>query len=254
MVLLLDIGNTCIKFSSYDLKKNKIGNPISYFTYNKKTLYKIVKYVKIRKIKYVLASSVVPKVYNSFKKKFSKEKIKVYEYKDKKINKFIKINVKNKKQVGSDRIVNAFGSLNYYKENCIIIDFGTATTFDIADKNNIYQGGIIAPGVKLSLQTLNRFTAKLPLVKLSIQKKVIGKDTQSAINSGLFIGYSCLINGIIDKILKETKKKYLIILTGGYSKIFKNKIDHKCIINKDITLYGLALSVKKNKKVFSEKK
>ena len=134
------------------------------------------------------------------------------------------INVTKEHQVGSDRIVNAIGSLNYYKKNCIIIDFGTTTTFDIALLKNIYLGGIIAPGISLSLRCLSEFTAKLPLINIFYQKNVIGKDTKSAINSGVYIGYSCLINGIIEKIIKQTKK-ILNSFNGGYSKIFKkNKL------------------------------
>ena len=162
------------------------------------------------------------------------------------------INTAKKHQVGSDRIVNAIGSLNYYKKNCIIIDFGTATTFDLALTKNIYQGGIIAPGINLSLKSLSEFTAKLPLIKISYQKNVVGKDTKSAINSGVYIGYSCLINGIIEKIIKQTKKKYLVVLTGGYSKLFKQNINYKTVINKNITLHGLATTVKGNKKIFNE--
>ena len=139
-----------------------------------------------------------------------------------------------------------------YKKNCIILDFGTTTTFDVADTPNIYQGGIITLGINLALKSLNQFTAKLPLIDISNQKKVIGKDTKSAINSGVYIGYSCLINGILEKIIKQTKKKYLVVLTGGYSKIFKKSIKFKSVVNKDITLYGLAIIVKQNKKVFNE--
>ena len=81
---------------------------------------------------------------------------------------------------------------------------------------------------------------------------MIGKDTRSAINSGVYIGYSCLINGIIEKIIKQTKKKYLVVLTGGYSKIFKKNLNYKTVINKNLTIYGLAVTVKENKKIFYE--
>ena len=81
---------------------------------------------------------------------------------------------------------------------------------------------------------------------------MIGKDTKSAINSGVFLGYACLINGILNKIFHLTKKKYLIILTGGYSNLFKSVIDFKSIVNQQITFYGLAKVVKQNKRLFSE--
>ena len=253
MILLLDIGNTSTKFSFFDLKKDRLSKPISVLTYSGSTITKIIKYIKSKKIKFVLASSVVPKIYNSIKKKLLIKKIKTFEFKDHQIKKFIKININKKSQVGSDRILNAIGSSNLYKKNCIIVDFGTTTTFDIVDRNKIYQGGVIAPGINLSLKALNRFTAKLPLINIFKQKKVIGKDTRSAINSGVFIGYSCLINGIIKKIEQQSKKKYLVVLTGGYAKLFDKCITFKTIINKDITLQGLALTVKDNKEVFSEK-
>src|SRR6056300_1090031 len=117
----------------------------------------------------------------NLKKTIIKKKIKIFEFKDTNILKDIKINLAKKNQVGSDRLTNAYGALNYYKKNCIIVDFGTTTTFDIADFRNIYQGGVIAPGISLSLTALNQFTAKLPLIKITKQKKVIGKDTKSAI-------------------------------------------------------------------------
>ncbi len=252
MILLLDIGNTSIKFSIFDQNKNRIGKPFSCLTHSKKSIPIIIKYIKNKNIKFVLTSSVVPKVYNTLKKILFKKKVKIFECKDNNLKMNIKINLKKKSQVGSDRIVNSLGCLSFYKRNCIIIDFGTTTTFDIADKKNVYQGGIIAPGINLSLKALNRFTAKLPLINIKLQKKVIGKDTKSAINSGVFIGYTCLINGIIEKILKQTKKKYLVVLTGGYSKLFNKSLNYKSIINKDITLYGLSLIAKDNKEIFSE--
>ena len=252
MILLVDIGNTSTKVATYNIKTNKVKNYSSFLTCKKNIILKIIKYKKNKKIKFSFISSVVPNIYKIIKKNLNKNKIKVFEFKDKKIIKNIKINVNKKLQVGSDRIANAIGSLNYYKKNCIIIDFGTTTTFDVALIKNIYEGGIIAPGINLSLRSLNEYTAKLPLIKISYQKNVIGKNTKSAINSGVFIGYSCLINGIIEKIIKQTKKKYLVVLTGGYSQIFKKNINYKSVINKNITLYGLAMTVKENKKIFNE--
>ncbi len=252
MILLVDIGNTSTKVATYNFKTDKVKNYSSFLTCKKNTILKINKYKKNKKIKYSLISSVVPTLYNIIKKNLNKNKINVFEIKDKKIKKNNKINVTKTRQVGSDRIVNAIGSLNYYKKNCIIIDFGTATTFDIALVKNIYQGGIIAPGIHLSLRSLNKFTAKLPFIDIFYQKNVIGKDTKSAINSGVYIGYSCLINGIIKKIIKQTKKNFFVVLTGGYSKIFKKNINYKTAINKNLTLHGLATIVKENKKVFDE--
>jgi len=252
MILLVDIGNTSIKIATYLAKRNKIKNIVCLPTHSNKSMSLINNYIKKNNIKIILATSVVPKIYNSIKSSVTRKKIKIYEFKDKKIIKFIKINIKKKSQVGSDRIVNSIGALSCYKKNCIVIDFGTTTTFDIVESNNIYQGGVIAPGINLSLKALNRFTAKLPLIKISEQKNVIGKDTISAINSGVFIGYVCLINGIIEKIKKQTKKKYFVVLTGGYAKLFKKSINYKSIVNQDITLLGLVKVIKQNKEIFIE--
>ena len=252
MILLIDIGNTSIKIATYEAKRNKIKNTVCLPTYSNKSISLINHYIKKNNIKTILATSVVPKIYNFIKSSINRKKIKIYEFKDKKIIKFIKINIKKKLEVGSDRIVNSIGALSCYKKNCIIIDFGTTTTFDIVESNNIYQGGVIAPGINLSLKALNRFTAKLPLIKISEQKNVIGKDTISAINSGVFIGYTCLINGIIEKIKKQTKKKYFIVLTGGYANLFKKSINYKSIVNQDITLLGLVEVIKQNKEIFIE--
>ena len=95
-----------------------------------------------------------------------KKNIKCYEILDKKLKNPIKIKIKKPKQLGSDRLANVFAANQLYKSNCIVIDFGTATTFDILSKNGIYNGGLITPGVRLSLSTLSSLTALLPLIKL----------------------------------------------------------------------------------------
>jgi len=124
------------------------------------------------------------------------------------------------------------------KKNYIILDFGTATTFDVL-VNNTYIGGIIAPGVKLSLTTLSNKATLIPKIELKKINKVIGKNTISAVRSGFFWGYAGLIDNIIDLIKKETRKSFKVILTGGFSDLFKNSIKTKVIQDKDITIKGL---------------
>jgi type III pantothenate kinase len=124
------------------------------------------------------------------------------------------------------------------KNNYIILDFGTATTFDVL-VNNTYIGGIIAPGVKLSLNSLSNKATLIPKIELKKINKVIGKNTISAVRSGFFWGYAGLIDNIIDLIKKETRKSFKVILTGGFSDLFKNSIKTKVIQNKDITIKGL---------------
>ena len=124
------------------------------------------------------------------------------------------------------------------KNNYIILDFGTATTFDVL-VNNTYIGGIIAPGVKLSLNSLSNKATLIPKIELKKINKVIGKNTISAVRSGFFWGYAGLIDNIIDLIKKETRKSFKVILTGGFSDLFKNSIKTKVIQDKDITIKGL---------------
>ena len=183
-------------------------------------------------------------------KKYLKKiyKIKLREIKEKTINKIVKINIKNKNQVGSDRVANAVGVYKKYKTNCIVLDFGTATTFDVVTKNGIYNGGIIAPGVNLSMKSLSSSADQIPIFSIKKQKKIIGKNTIQALRSGFYWGYAGLINNIIFKIEKETKKKYKIIFTGGYAGLFKTSIKRPYSIDKNITINGIIEIYKKNKK------
>ena len=143
----------------------------------------------------------------------------------------------NYKQVGSDRLTNAISLVNN-KDNFIILDFGTATTFDVLTKDT-YSGGIIAPGIRLSLDTLFDKATLIPKINLKMIKNVIGNDTVSAVRSGFFWGYAGLIDNIIKLIKKETRKSFKVIITGGFSNLFKKSINTKVYHNKDITINGL---------------
>jgi type III pantothenate kinase len=184
-----------------------------------------------------LFSSVVPKVFKNIKKNLKSTKFKILEIKNLKLNKIIKINIKNKKKLGSDRIANAIGVQKF--NNCLVVDFGTATTFDVI-KNSIYEGGVIAPGVRLSITNLYNSTALLPLIKLKNIKKSFGKNTKDALNAGFMWGYEGLINNIINKIVKTNKTNFKIILTGGYANFFKKMIKKNVTVDQDITIKGIA--------------
>ena len=185
----------------------------------------------------LLFSSVVPAAYKEIKKNLKGSKYKAIEIKSLKIKKIIRINVKKINQLGSDRIVNAIAGKKY--KNCLILDFGTATTFDII-KNGVYEGGVIAPGVKLSMMNLANSTALLPMFILKNNQKNYGKNTKDALNAGFIWGYEGLINNIINKITNKWKIKYKIILTGGYAHFFKKIIKRKTIIDQNITINGIA--------------
>ena len=245
MYVIGDIGNTETKICVYSSQKKNIkkiflkSNLISN-NYLKKKLFFI--YKKKSDIKKVIFSSVVPKKFKLIKTfLFKNLKLKSFEIKDLSIKKLIKISV-NKKQIGSDRLCNAIG-VNDNKNNYIIVDFGTATTFDVVIKNK-YLGGIIAPGVSLSLNTLVSKATLIPSLKLKKVKNILGKTTISAVRSGFYWGYIGLVENIIDKISKHTNKKYKLILTGGYSHLFIKSIKQRAIIDKDITIKGLLKVIK----------
>ncbi len=240
MYILGDIGNTETKLCIVS-KNNKISKKITFLSksINSNQLNNLFKKNKIQlnKIEKILFCSVVPKTFTIIKKFLSK-KIKLKCFEVKKLNLKSLINIKvNYKQVGSDRITNAVSLMNN-KNNFIILDFGTATTFDVLVKNTYY-GGIIAPGVRLSLNTLSDKATLIPKINLKKINKVIGNNTISAVRSGFFWGYSGLIDNIINLIKKETGKSFKVIITGGFSNLFKKSIKTKVSHNQDITIKGL---------------
>ena len=240
MYILGDIGNTETKLCIVS-KNNKILKKIIFLSksVNNKKLNSLFKKNKIQlnKIEKILFCSVVPKTFSLIRKFLSKKvKLKCLEVKKLNLKSLIKVKV-DYKQIGSDRITNAISLMNN-KNNFIILDFGTATTFDVLIKNTYY-GGIIAPGVRLSLNTLSDKATLIPKINLKKINKVIGNNTLSAVRSGFFWGYSGLIDNIINLIKKETGKSFKVIITGGFSNLFKNSINTKAIYNQDITIKGL---------------
>ena len=237
MIILGDIGNTETKICL--VRKNKIIKKILIPSKGKKLdiLNKHFKKFQFSKLKKILFCSVVPSTFKEIKDYFSKKtKIRCYELKELNIKSIIKINV-NYKQVGSDRLANAI-SVSTRNKNFIILDFGTATTFDVLIGND-YKGGIISPGIKLSLNTLSDKASLIPKINLKKMSKVIGRDTKTAVRSGFFWGYAGLIDNVINLIKKETKKSFKVIITGGFSKLFKNSIKTKTKQDFDITIKGL---------------
>jgi len=240
-----DIGNTSTRICLLN-KKSKIIKSIILDTdkifvkgFLKNKLKKLFK-KNIRKK--ILFSSVVPLAFKKIKQLYKYEKFKFFEIKQFDLKKLIEINIKNLSQLGSDRIVNSIEGKKF--KNCLIVDFGTATTFDIV-KNGIYEGGVIAPGVKLSIKNLSQSTALLPMFNLKNKQKNYGKNTKDALNAGFIWGYEGLINNIINKITSKWKMNYKIVLTGGYAVFFKKIIKKKVIVDQNITINGISKVYKK---------
>ncbi len=142
--------------------------------------------------------------------------------------------------VGADRLVNAAGAHVLYPGNLIIIDFGTATTFDVIHSDGAYEGGIIAPGINLSLEALHMAAAQLPRVAVARPQSVIGSDTVSAMQSGVFWGYVSLIDGLVARIRAEREDPDMsVIATGGLSALFRNATESIQKVDQDLTIRGL---------------
>tara|TARA_B100000674_G_scaffold206050_1_gene168385 strand:- start:1127 stop:1873 length:747 start_codon:yes stop_codon:yes gene_type:complete len=235
-----DIGNTSTRVCLMN-EKSKIIESTIFDTnriFHKGFIKKVFKKLFKKKAKKeILFSSVVPIAFRKIKYIFRNSNYKVFEIKRYNLKKLIKMNIKNINQLGSDRIVNSIEGKKF--KNCLIIDFGTATTFDVI-KNETYEGGAIAPGVKLSIKTLSQSTALLPIFNLKNKKITYGKNTKDALNAGFFLGYEGLINNIVNKITLKWKMRYKIILTGGYANFFKKIIKKRSIIDQDITIKGIS--------------
>ena len=237
MIIVGDIGNTEVKICFFynGLKKKYLFKTDSL---NKKIIRN--KFNFLRKkiyLKNAIISSVVPKTFTQIKKIFyNLYKVNCVELKKLNLTRLINIKV-NKKEIGSDRLANAISVMSKNK-NFIVVDFGTATTFDVIKKNN-YLGGVIAPGVTLSLDNLIKKASLIPKIELHKSKSIIGKNTEQAVLSGFFWGYNGLINGIISKIKKKTNQNYKIVFTGCLAYLFNKDIKDKVTIDKNLTINGL---------------
>ena len=161
----------------------------------------------------------------------------------------IAINIEKPNEAGADRLVNAIGGFVQYGGPLIIIDSGTATTFDVVGPNGSFEGGVIAPGINLSMQALHTAAAKLPRVAIQRPQsnRVIGTDTVSAMQSGVYYGYIGLIDGLVERIKKEYAKPMKVIATGGVASLFMGatlKIDH---FDGDLTIRGMLEIWRRNK-------
>ncbi|MBR9970743.1 type III pantothenate kinase [Magnetospirillum sulfuroxidans] len=151
-------------------------------------------------------------------------------------------------EVGADRLVNAVAAHKFYKAPLIVIDFGTATTFDVVDGDGNYCGGAIAPGINLSLEALHMAAAKLPRVAIGRPKQVIGKATVPAMRSGIFWGYVGLIEGLVKRMEEEFGAKMLVVATGGLAPLFAESTPVINELASDLTLRGLLEIHRRNAK------
>lgn len=151
--------------------------------------------------------------------------------------------------VGPDRLVNTLGAFDRHGPDLVVVDFGTATTFDVVDADGAYIGGVIAPGVNLSLEALHMGAASLPHVDVTMPARVIGTNTVACIQSGVFWGYVGLVDGIVEKIRAERDRPMKVIATGGLAPLFDQGFDLFDAIEDDLTMHGLRLIHDYNKEM-----
>lgn len=164
------------------------------------------------------------------------------------INTGIKVALKNPFEAGADRIANAAGAYVLYNKPTIVVDFGTATSFDIVNRSGEFIGGVIAPGLNLQMKVLNKFTSKLPRIDVAISNRAIGDNTTDAILSGVIRGTACMIDGLIEQCEKELGERAVVVATGGYSGLIASYLKRPFdFINPTLTLEGLRYLYQINK-------
>jgi type III pantothenate kinase len=254
MLLAIDIGNTNIKLGIFDGDRLKATWNLATGIHRTSDEYGGVvlnlmerKKVLPSKITGVVLCGVVPPLLYTFEelcRKYLNTKPLVVEAG---VKTGMHIRLDNPREVGPDRVVNAVAAQNLYGKPVIIIDLGTATTFDVVSKEGDYLGGAIAPGIVIATEALFTRTAALPRIELIHPKQVIGRNTISAMQSGIIFGYIELIEGMIRRIQRELGNKAKVVATGGQAYPFAEEIAAIDIINPDLTLIGLRLIYEMNK-------
>ncbi len=256
MLLAIDTGNTNTLFAIHDGKKwraqwrsatDSTKTADDYAVWLTQLMH--LSGLEIGKINACIISSVVPQglfnMRNLARRYLNVEPLVIGENVD--IN--VPVKIPKPSEVGADRLVNAVGALEVYDGPMIVIDSGTATTFDVVGADGGFEGGIIAPGINLSMRALHDASAKLPRVAIQPPEgnKVIGTDTVSAMQSGVFWGYMELIDGLVNRIKDEYGAPMTIVATGGVASLFEGAaetIDH---FDPDLTIRGLLVLYQRNK-------
>jgi type III pantothenate kinase len=258
MLLVIDVGNTNTVLGLFDEDslqhdwriRTEIDHTIDEYGVLIYNLYQSIR-MKAKEIKAVTAiiiSCVVPPMLNILEPLC----IKYFNIKPLIVGPGIKTGMPifydNPKEVGADRIVNAVAAYENYHKESIIVDFGTATTFDYVSPKGEYMGGCIAPGIVISSEALFEKASKLPRVEFSKPKTVITKDTISAMQAGIMFGYAGLVDGIVERMKAEVKTNPLVIATGGLAQIVARETKSIDKIEEMLTLDGLRIIYNLNKK------
>ncbi len=253
MILCADIGNTNITVGIFNKKKLVLKFEISTSLINNKRKLTSMLKKNLDKKKLVreclneaIICSVVPQATKIFKDSFKK----IFDIRYIEIGKEVRAPIKNcyspPEKVGQDRLVNAVAGIHLYGKPLIIVDFGTCITFDCISAKGQYLGGLIMPGINMTLSALYEKTALLPRLKMTRPRALIGRNTKESIRSGMYYGFLGGCESIIKYTKEKLGKKTLVIGTGGYASLFKTKIKSIDIFDLNLTLQGLYLIYREN--------
>jgi len=254
LLLAIDVGNTHIMLGIYrddqilvywrlatrkESTEDELGMIVKNLMHNSK--------LKLNDITAIAISSVVPPLMYSLERMATK----YFNVEPLIINPGIKTGLNivtdNPREVGADRIVNAVAAFNLYGGPLVIVDFGTATTFCAVSESGDYLGGVIAPGIGISLEALFQRAAKLPRVEIVRPEKVIGKDTIASMQSGIVFGFVGQVDGIVRRMFNEFRIKPKVIATGGFASLIARESETICKVNPLLTLEGLRIISNMNK-------
>ncbi len=253
MILAIDMGNTNIVLGGIDEQKTyfverittNLGKTDLEYAVNIKDILEIDR-IDPDQIEGAILSSVVPPlnttILRAVEKVLGKRPLLVGSGMKTGLN----ILMDNPKTVGSDMIVDAVAAIHEYPKPLIIIDMGTATTMSVVDKAGNYCGGVILPGLKVSLDSLSGKTAQLPFISLEAPGKAIGKNTIDCMRSGIVYGNVAQIDGLIDRLEEELGEKTSVVATGGQAKLVAPLCRHKIVYDDALLLKGLLILYRKN--------
>lgn len=257
MIFVLDIGNTNTVLGVFEEDTLKYEWRIQTDRHKTEDEFGMLikslfdfKGLAFSQIEGIIISSVVPPIMQALEKMcqlyFNIDPLVVGKNE---INATLQISYPNPKEIGADRIVNAVGAIDLYDSPLIIIDFGTATTFCYVDENKAYHGGIIAPGIKISMDALYSFASKLPKIEIEKPKNIVGQSTVEAMQSGVYYGYVGQVDGIVNRIKEDMEVEPTVIATGGLAPLIARGSETIHHIEKHLTLKGLYIIYEKNKNI-----
>lgn len=255
MLLVIDAGNTNIVFAVFDgltqvghwrLATDARRTADEYAVWLNQLLN--LKGIDPAQISHAIAATVVPRTLFDLRmlcRNYYQTELMVIG--DPALDVGMEVTIESPGELGADRLVNAVAAREIYGNNLIIVDFGTATTFDVIDETGRFVGGVISPGITLSLEALHMAAAKLPNVAIERPSRVVGTGTVSAMQSGIYFGYLGLVEGIIERIRAERGSPMKTIATGGLAKLFARGTPLIDFLDGDLTINGLRMIFERNR-------